>query len=362
MQTISLCMIVRDEEAQLETCLASISGLVDEIIIADTGSVDGTGALARRYTDKIFDFPWTDDFAAARNFSFSRAAMDYILWLDADDVLLPADRLRLAALKESLDGTADAVMMKYDTGFDAAGRVTFTCYRERLVRRACGFVWREPVHEYLGVSGRVLTADVHITHRKRKPAVPGRNLAIYEKQLAAGVDLSPRGAYYYARELKDAARYDEAACWFTRFLDGGGGWTEDCIAACRELAACRTAAGRPDEALRALGRSFVYDIPRAETCCAMGYVWKARGDWRRAAYWFRLAAESEPPADSWGFSQEDCRGYIPCMELAVCCDALGRTDEAERYNERAAGFKPEDPAVRANREYFAALRKRRGEK
>lgn len=362
MQTVSLCMIVRDEETQLETCLSSVNGLADEIILADTGSVDGTKALARRYTDKIFDFPWTGDFSAARNFSFSRAAMDYILWLDADDVLLPADQARLKALKESLDGTADAFMMNYDTGFDASGRVTFSCCRERLVRRACGFIWREPVHEYLEVFGNVLRSDVHVTHRKRKPAAPGRNLAIYEKLLADGGGLSPRGTYYYARELKDAARFDEAARWFTRFLDGGEGWVEDRIAACRELAACHAAADRYDEALGALSRSFVYDTPRAETCCALGYVWKTRGDFRRAAFWFRLAAGLDEPAENWGFVREDCRGYIPCLELAVCYDALGQPDTAELYNERAAVFKPEDPAVRANREYFRALREKRGGK
>lgn len=69
MQTISLCMIVRDEEAVLERCLSSIADLVEEIIIVDTGSQDGTKKIAAQYTDAIYDFVWIDDFAAARNFS-----------------------------------------------------------------------------------------------------------------------------------------------------------------------------------------------------------------------------------------------------------------------------------------------------
>ena len=80
-------MIVRDEEDVLGRCLDSVRGLVDEIVIADTGSEDSTRAIALRYTDKVYDFTWVDDFSAARNFAFSKASGDYLLWLDADDVI-----------------------------------------------------------------------------------------------------------------------------------------------------------------------------------------------------------------------------------------------------------------------------------
>ena len=66
MITISLCMIVKNEEKILARCLDSIADLVDEIIIVDTGSTDRTREIAARYTDKIFDFPWRDDFAGAQ--------------------------------------------------------------------------------------------------------------------------------------------------------------------------------------------------------------------------------------------------------------------------------------------------------
>ena len=79
MCTISLCMIVKNEEAVLGRCLESAAALVDEIVIVDTDSTDATKEIARKFTDKLFDFPWVDDFAAARNFSFDRASGDYCI-------------------------------------------------------------------------------------------------------------------------------------------------------------------------------------------------------------------------------------------------------------------------------------------
>ena len=79
MVSISLCMIVKDEEAVLGRCLSGMKDLVDEIIIVDTGSEDRTREIARQYTDRIYFFEWIDDFSAARNFSFLKASMDYCM-------------------------------------------------------------------------------------------------------------------------------------------------------------------------------------------------------------------------------------------------------------------------------------------
>ena len=105
MSSWSLCMIVKNEEDVLERCLNSVRELVDEIIIVDTGSEDGTKQTAERFTDQIYDFQWGDDFAAARNFSFARASGDYLMWMDADDVL-PESSLRLLAEKKEQIGRA----------------------------------------------------------------------------------------------------------------------------------------------------------------------------------------------------------------------------------------------------------------
>ena len=87
MISITLCMIVKNEQSILERCLISYAGTYDELIIVDTGSTDSTKDIAHKYTDKVYDYKWCDDFAAARNYAFSLASCDYIFSADADEIL-----------------------------------------------------------------------------------------------------------------------------------------------------------------------------------------------------------------------------------------------------------------------------------
>ncbi len=100
--TLSLCMIVKNEEQFLQQCLDSVKDLVDEIIIVDTGSSDKTKEIAEKNNAKVFNFPWNDNFAAARNFSISKATKEWILWLYADETISKKDHETIKKLiKES---------------------------------------------------------------------------------------------------------------------------------------------------------------------------------------------------------------------------------------------------------------------
>jgi len=179
-------MIVKNEEEVLERCLNSLKGLMDEIIIVDTGSTDSTKEIAARYTDKIYDFSWCDDFAAARNFSFSKASMDFAMWLDADDVFLEADKNAFIELKNSIPDNVDVVMLRYHTAFDEEGKPVFSYYRERLIRKGTVSFWKGRVHEVIVHTGRVMYSEVAVTHRSVKTGYNDRNLRIYEKQEKRG--------------------------------------------------------------------------------------------------------------------------------------------------------------------------------
>lgn len=118
MITISLCMIVKNEEKLLARCLDSVADIMDELIIVDTGSTDRTKEIAARYTDKVYEFAWINDFAAARNFAFSRASMEYIYSADADEVLDEENRGLFLRLKETLLPEIDIVQMYYANQLD----------------------------------------------------------------------------------------------------------------------------------------------------------------------------------------------------------------------------------------------------
>ena len=90
MKTLSVTLIVKNEERVLKRLMDCLS-FADEIVVVDTGSSDGTMEIARDYTDKVYRVEWQDDFSSARNFALSKATMQYVMWLDADDIVTPAN-------------------------------------------------------------------------------------------------------------------------------------------------------------------------------------------------------------------------------------------------------------------------------
>jgi len=352
MVTISLCMIVKNEEDVLGRCLTCVKDIVDEIIIVDTGSTDKTKKIAEEYTDKIFDFHWIDDFSAARNYSYSKATMDYILWIDADDIIMEEDIEKFKKLKQNLTEDVDNVMMMYNVGFDENGTVTLSYFRERLSKRTNNCKWMEPVHECLLMGGKIINTDICITHKKEHAAVKGRNISIYKKILLGGGDLTPRGLFYYARELFQNGFTEEAIKYFNEFLNTGKGWVEDNISTCFDLSKCYNIIGDKKSMLKILLRSFEYDTPRAEICCNIGTCYFETLDYNKAVFWYKLASELNKPVNSWGFISHDFWGYIPNIQLSVCYDRLGNREESIKYNEKASEYKPNSPAVIANRAYY----------
>ena len=355
MPSISLCMIVKNEERNLPRCLDSVQDLVDEIVIVDTGSSDATRAAALRYTHRVYDFTWRDDFAAARNFAFDQGTMDYLMWLDADDVLEEADRERFRREKAGLDPAVDVVMMPYHTAFDGTGAPAFTCERERLVRREAGLRWEGEVHEVIAPTGRVAHWTAAVSHRKTGPGDPDRNLRIYEGLLAAGKALSPRARFYYARELSAHGREEEAAAQLELFLSDGRGWVENALQACLDLAGCYERLGREEDAFSALVRGLWYGPPRPEACCELGRFFFRREDWLSAAYWYGRALDAPDWGEPGGFKQPGCRDYIPLLQLCVCHYHLGDRALAAEYNERAGAVQPDSAAVAFNRGFFARV-------
>ncbi len=349
--SISLCLIVKNEEDTLGRCLSSVKGIADEIIIVDTGSTDATKQVAGEFTNRIEHFTWIDDFAAARNFAFSLATKSYIMWLDADDILKETDQQKLIALKKSLDPGVDSVSMEYHLAFDEFGNVTSKLRRNRIVKRERAFQWIGPVHEYLEVYGNIYHSDAAVTHSSIHHD-SDRNLNIYEQRLAKGEIFSPRDLFYYANELKDHAKFEAAIRYYDKFLATGKGWIEDNVASCSRLADCYNELKETRNMVDSIFRSFHYDRPRPEFCCRLGYHFLQQADYKLAIYWYKQALSVDRNEENWGFENLACSTWLPNLQLCVCYDRIGEYETANEHNEKAAQFRPTDERILANRDYL----------
>jgi len=109
---LSAALIVRDEESVLGACLASLERIVDEIVIVDTGSVDGSLTIAQRHGARLFHRQWDDDFSAARNLSLEKASSRWILYIDADERLTGIDRHGMERLLAEADEVAFRILLR----------------------------------------------------------------------------------------------------------------------------------------------------------------------------------------------------------------------------------------------------------
>jgi len=361
MITISLCMIVKNEQETLDRCLQSVRDVVDEIIIVDTGSKDRTKEVARKWTQYIFDYEWTHDFAAARNFAFFKATMDYILWLDADDVLLLKDSQELLQLKQFLSPEVDAVSMQYHCDFDEYGNVTLNVRRTRLVRRSKNYQWQGVVHEDLSLQGgNFYDSDIVVTHRKNhSTSDPDRNLKIYEKIFLAGKEFTIRDMLHYAMELHQHQFHQKAIEFYLKFMDMEHITVEDRIYACSKLADCYYHLGDRETEREFIFKSFAYDTPRAEFCCRLGYYFLEKNQFSQAAFWYKVATELPVPNNRWAVQNLVSRTWLPHMQLGLSYYQMGEYDLAYHHNKIALSYRPNDLSMMSNIKLLEELREKK---
>lgn len=215
MSSLSLCMIVKDEGAFLEQCLNSVKELVDEIIIVDTGSSDNTKEIAAKFTDKVFDLEWKDDFSAARNFSLSKATKDWILVLDADELINKEDFEKIKKLIEdnSVEGyaltqrnyTNNSALLHWVPCENSKG---FSGYRPsrlvRLFRNNEKYRYKNKVHELVEYSidenkGKIVRIDLPIHHygETREEYIKKKKGEKYFKLGEAQISENPNDARAY---------------------------------------------------------------------------------------------------------------------------------------------------------------------
>jgi len=160
--TLSLCMIVKDEEEFLPRCLESVKDVVDEMVIVDTGSTDRTVEIAEAYGAKVYSHPWRDSFSEARNYGLQFATGDWILQLDADEELAREDALILKEILRTVDKVPEvnAIFVAIHNIFKGG---VAKHYFQRIFRRGHGH-YEGIVHNQLVYEGYAATSEIKVYH------------------------------------------------------------------------------------------------------------------------------------------------------------------------------------------------------
>lgn len=339
MITISVCMIVKNEEKVLARCLDSLAGIADELVIVDTGSSDRTKEIAAEYTDRIYDFAWTDDFSAARNYSFSKATKEYIYAADADEVIEEEERRRFLKLKEELDPQVEIVQMLYTNQLQHNTTYNFDEeLRPKLYRRLREFYWQEPLHEAVRLTPVILDTDIRIKHMPLQSHAE-RDFAAFERAVRRDGSLSGRLAKMYARELMIAG--DEQALWTSvPFFEAQCEHTTDGALLKQSLCVLTRAARlHGDEArfFKYAMRSMAMDEKPSEVCFELGEYYFAKKDIYEAALWYYNAVYETCAELNVRMS-----GSLAAERLVQCYELLGEEETAGHFRGELQRFLREE--------------------
>lgn len=332
MITISLCMIVKNEEKILERCLSCLADLMDEIIVVDTGSTDRTKEIAARYTDKIYDFEWINDFSAARNFAFSKATGDYIYSADADEVLDEENRKRFRLLKENMYPEIEVVQMYYCNQLRFGSVYNYDKeYRPKLFKRIRSFTWIDPIHETVRTEPLVFDSDIEICHEQEESHAK-RDLLAFQRIGKREGGLSARLHNLYARELFIAGEKEdflEAESFFDQTCERGDSTPEEIKEALCVVAKAAKLRGDWKKFYKQ-AMKVIADGGCGEICLELGDYYKEEGDYQEAAMWYYNAAfETESILDI------RCSGDKALLGIANCCQLLGQEKESKEYKRLA---------------------------
>lgn len=359
MTTISLVMIVKNEELALPACLESVRGLVDEYVIVDTGSTDGTQDVIARYTDARHEMPFTD-FVKTKNAALELATGDYILFMDADERLLTGHVLLRQAADEGAAGVGGLILE------GEPGRWSNEYYRMRLWPNTGGWRFVGPgVHEVLSGPGEnvLWTRDVTVQHdhSHRTPASYQARYGQYVALLTAALEREPgdtRALFYLARTHMDAGQWLTAIDTYRRYR-AVATWRDEIWQSWYDEAVCWMRLGEYSHARAALIDADSVDPRRAEAACLAGDLSFSAGEWQEAARHYERAAALPQPTDVLLFLNPLAYTVQPHDQLVLVYDQLRRFDLGLPHAAAAAAVgKPQARLVR-NLQYIRQQHDRR---
>ncbi|MBM4293016.1 MAG: glycosyltransferase family 2 protein, partial [Deltaproteobacteria bacterium] len=377
---ISLCMIVKNEARLISACLERARAVAAQLVVVDTGSVDGTPALARAAGAEVYHHPWEGSFSKARNISLSYAREPWVLILDGDELLDEGSAAALSALDLGA-GAPEAyefTIVNFSTD-DADERAANLQWQVRLFRRALG-AYGGVVHNQLAhaAEGRPLAAAraaARVLHYGYVPSVwaaqrKDARLALLER--AAREERSAFSSYNLANHLKILGRHREALECFVAALPSGPLTEEWMPIACCSAAFCASRVGLHEVAVALAdvalaGEPLLLDahLRRAEALGALGRHAEAAGQLaaalaspRREAIKLRALCVDAPYALGralflTGAAEEALLVFLSLAagtadvtvytHLCLCAAALGEGGLLRWARARGAALAPNDP-------------------
>lgn len=346
-------MIVKNERKNLPRLFESIKGCFHEIHITDTGSTDGTLEWLKEIKDEypvfVHHFDWCNDFAKARNYSFSHVTTDFVMWMDADDVL--SNRESFIQWSDNGMEFCGCWFATYHYALDKDGNSLCSFVRERVFARSANPQWRYPIHEGVmvdAITNRQYITTWSINHMRDSEDIKAdksRNLKILEEIK----DVDARLQFYYGKELFEAGKIFEAIPVLEKASKRTDIEHHDKILALQYGAYSALSAGNQIKAELTQERSEYFlkaidfcqqgiklDVNRAEfyVSCADAYI--QIGNLQSAVPMFAAAKycinskNPNSPYEGAIYSFLDCYGQIPQLQLSRVYLHMGRLDDAKK--------------------------------
>ncbi|WP_217915164.1 glycosyltransferase family 2 protein [Miltoncostaea marina] len=360
-QRLSLCMIMRDEEEHLARCLASVEGVVDEIVIVDTGSIDRSVEIAASFGARVLHEDWRGDFAAPRNTAIDAATGDWILVLDADEELVDGGRLRDLLHEEDMEGFCfrEVNFIGEERGIESVVNSAFRLFRNRPRYRYSGALHEQimgTVDPQGGVCTRFVGIEIHhygyLEPTSRAKEKTDRNMAIVMEE----VRRKPEDSFTLFNagvEYQRVGRFDEALDYFSRsfaHLPTLKAYYASLLL--RNIVATLNSLERWDEALDVLGDALQAYPDFTDLHYLQGQIHTSRREYRAAVRSFRRAIELGDHGGDRYLAQAGMGSFYSWHSLGVLHEMMGDLHEAVRCQRnaiRAAGGYYAAPVMRLTR-------------
>lgn len=354
---LSLCMIVKNEEEFLPHALASVQGLFDELIIVDTGSTDGTKAIASNYGAVLIDFPWTGDFSAARNISLQHATGDWILILDADEVISIEDQavirevinnwqvmgFRMLTKNYSNDSSVSGwvpVASERVTPHPAAFQGWYSSLKVRLFQRHSGILFQGAIHEMVDEAirtqgGKVASLPVPIHHYGALKKDQKSKLEFYSSLTEKKIADDPHNAKAYFElgvQHKALGRFAQAEEAFKQSIQLDQHRIEPLL----NLGIVLQKQSKFEEAMIQFQKVLELDAANAEALFGLGYGYFCKNELEQSVNYFRAALRSNPSfIDAYvnlGAIYEKSQKFTEALEVLAKAVALAPSHGRAYYN------------------------------